>query len=139
LDKTVTTRNKLSKSQTFVDKLVKPKQCEKNINDEPNRSSIKRNTLSNQTSFTSTPRKRKVTVDSTNTETIQEQGTFFRIFLFYLRESRELMFINKPKNTYLFFIYFILLLFKNEKCVFQKHSFIVEDFFILRVYVEEYW
>jgi len=117
---------------------VKPKQC-KNINDEPNISSIKRNTLSNQTSFISTPQKHKLTVDSTNTETIQEQGTFFRIFLFYLRESREFMFIKKSKNTFLFFIYFILLLFKNEKCVFQKHSFIVKDFFILRAYVEKYW
>jgi len=106
---------------------LKPKQY-KNINNEPNISSIKRNTLSNQTS--SSPRKQKLTVDSTNTKTIQEQGIFssFRIFLFYLRESRKLMFINQPKNTFLFFMYFILLLFKNEKCVFQEHSFIVEDF-----------
>jgi len=35
LDKAVTTRKKLPKSQTLIEKLVKPKQC-KNINDELN-------------------------------------------------------------------------------------------------------
>lgn len=99
MNKGITIRNELPQSQTVVKKSKKLKQCK---NGESNISSVKRNTLSNETSFTSNPRKQKQTVNSTNTETIQEQGIFLvSEFSYFISKKiiRICLLIKQPKNT----------------------------------------